>query len=63
MVAVQTGVYGADRESAVLVKPTAVAPPRGVDEINELRYTPEDAPAFVQHFVLRFALGANAGIG
>jgi acyl-CoA thioesterase len=59
VVAVQTGVYGADRESAVLVKPSPVAPPRGVDEINELRYTPDQAPAFVQHFALRFALGAK----
>lgn len=59
VVAVQTGVYGADRESAVLVKPTPVDPPRGVDEINELRYTPDQAPAFVQHFALRFALGAK----
>jgi acyl-CoA thioesterase len=59
VVAVQTGVYGADRESAVLVKPTPVDPPRGVDEINELRYTPDQAPAFVQHFNLRFALGAK----
>jgi acyl-CoA thioesterase len=59
VVAVQTGVYGADRESAVLVKPIAVTPPRGVDEINELRYAPDRAPAFVQHFALRFALGAK----
>ena len=47
VVAVQTGVYGADRESAVLVKPTAVAPPCGVDEIGEVRYVPEQLPAFV----------------
>jgi acyl-CoA thioesterase len=59
IVAVQTGVYGMDRESAVLVKPTPVDPPRSVDDINELRYTPELAPAFVQHFALRFALGAK----
>lgn len=59
VVAVQTGVYGADRESAVLVKPTPVDPPRGVDEIDELRYTPDQAPAFVQHFGLRFAVGAK----
>src|ERR1044072_3589590 len=31
-VAVQTGVYGPDRESAVIVKRSAVVPPRGVDE-------------------------------
>jgi len=59
VVAVQTGVYGSDRESAVLVKPAPVDPPRGVDEINELRYAPDRAPAFVQHFALRFAVGAK----
>jgi acyl-CoA thioesterase len=59
VVAVQVGVYGGDRESAVLVKPTPVDPPRGVDEINELRYTSERAPAFIQHFALRFAVGAK----
>lgn len=59
VVAVQTGVYGADRESAVLVKPTPVDPPPGVHEIDELRYTPDNAPAFVQHFALRFAVGAQ----
>lgn len=59
LVALQTGVYGADRESAVLVKPTPVDPPRKVDEINELRYAPEQLPAFVQHFALRFAVGAK----
>ena len=59
VVAVQTGVYGMDRESAVLVKPGAVDPPRSVDGINELRYTPEHTPAFVQHFALRFAMGAK----
>lgn len=59
VVAVQTGVYGADRESAVLVKPTPVDPPYKVEHIDELRYAPEQLPAFVQHFVLRFALGAK----
>src|SRR5688572_5267833 len=55
VVAVQVGVYGADRESAVLVKPTPIDPPLEVDEVNELRYVPDVAPAFVQHFALRFA--------
>lgn len=57
--AVQTGVYGMDRESAVLVKPTAVDPPRKVDEITEVRFDPERAPPFVQHFALRWAQGAK----
>jgi acyl-CoA thioesterase len=59
VVAVQVGVYGMDRETAVLVKPAPVVPPRGVDDINELRYTPEQTPAFIQHFALRFAVGAK----
>ena len=57
--ALQVGVYGMDRESAVLVKPTPVEPPRKVDEINELRHAPERTPAFIQHFALRFAQGAK----
>jgi acyl-CoA thioesterase len=63
VVAVQTGVYGSDRESAVLVKPTAIEPPRKVEDINELRYTPEHLPAFVQHFAMRFAVGAKPFTG
>jgi acyl-CoA thioesterase len=57
--AVQVGVYGMDRESAVLVKPAAIAPPRRVDEINEIRYLPDRFPAFVQHFAMRVAQGAK----
>ncbi len=63
VVAVQTGVYGSDRESAVLVKPAAVDSPRKVEDINELRYTPEHLPAFVQHFAMRFAVGAKPFTG
>lgn len=57
--AIQVGVYGMDRESAVLVKPAAIDPPRPVNEINEIRYSPERFPAFVQHFALRYAMGAK----
>jgi acyl-CoA thioesterase len=59
VVAVQVGVYGMDRESAVLVKPEAAQPPRTVEEINEIRYSPEKSPAFIQHFALRVAQGAK----
>lgn len=59
VVAVQTGVYASDRESAVLVKPTPTDPVRPVDEVEELRYTPGLAPAFMQHFELRFAVAAR----
>lgn len=59
VVAVQVGVYGMDRESAVLVKPAAVDPPRRVEEINEVRWSPDRFPAFVQHFAMRWALGAK----
>ncbi|HEY0684348.1 MAG TPA: thioesterase family protein [Steroidobacter sp.] len=57
--AVQVGVYGMDRESAVLVKPAVIDPPRKVDEINEVRFDPERLPPFVQHFALRWAQGAK----
>ncbi len=57
--AVQVGVYGMDRESAVLVKPATTASSRKVEEINEVRYSPDRFPAFVQHFALRWALGAK----
>ncbi|HEY5757322.1 MAG TPA: thioesterase family protein [Steroidobacter sp.] len=59
VVAVQVGVYGMDRESAVLVKPEAAVSPRSVDEINEIRYSAEKSPAFIQHFALRVAQGAK----
>src|SRR5262245_26453994 len=36
IVATQVGVYGAGRESAVQVRPPAVAAPRGIDEIREV---------------------------
>lgn len=61
--AVQVGVYGVERESAVLVKPAAIEPPRRVDEINEVRYTPERFPQFVQHFGMRWAQGAKPFTG
>lgn len=61
--AVQVGVYGMERASAVLVKPTAVDPPRKVDDINEVRYDPERAPPFVQHFAMRWAQGAKPFTG
>lgn len=63
VVAVQVGVYGMDRESAVLVKPTAVDPPRKIEDITEVRYSPDRFPAFVQHFAMRWALGAKPFTG
>jgi acyl-CoA thioesterase len=57
--AVQVGVYGMARESAVVVKPASIDPPRKVEDINEMRFSPERAPAFVQHFALRWAEGAK----
>ena len=59
LVAMQVGVYGMDRESAVLVKPTPVAPPCKAEDVKELRFDPERTPAFVRHFALRFAEGAK----
>lgn len=63
VVAVQVGVYGMNRESAVLVKPEAVESPRKLEEINEIRYSPEKSPAFIQHFALRVAQGAKPFTG
>jgi hypothetical protein len=58
--AVQVGVYGMSRESAVLVKPPTVEPPRKVEELSDMRFMPErGAPQFVQHFALRWAEGAR----
>jgi acyl-CoA thioesterase len=59
VVATQVGVYGLGRSSVVTVKPTAVAAPRDVEEINEVRYQPGRAPPFVQHFAIRWAQGAR----
>lgn len=57
IVATQVGVYGAGRESAVRVRPSAVPSPRGIDEIREVRFKPGFAPSFVQHFAIRWAEG------
>jgi acyl-CoA thioesterase len=58
--AVQVGVYGMSRESAVLVKPPTIEPPRKVEELTDMRFMPErGAPQFVQHFALRWAEGAR----
>jgi len=54
----QIGVYGAARSSVVSVKPQVGAAPRKIEEINEVRYQPERAPPFLQHFALRWSQGA-----
>jgi len=59
VVATQIGVYGSPRPSVVIHKPAAVPAPRAVDEINEMRFQPDRAPAFVQHFALRWAEGGK----
>lgn len=58
VVATQVGVYGAARPSVVRVRPTTVTTARQVDEIREVRFKPGLAPAFVQHFAIRWAEGA-----
>jgi hypothetical protein len=57
--AIQVGVYGLARPSIVTVKPQVTAPPRRIDEINEMRFQPERSPPFLQHFAHRWALGAR----
>ena len=57
--ATQVGVYGGARPSAALLKRQASAAPRSVDEIDEVRFAPERAPPFLQHFAQRYAQGAK----
>jgi acyl-CoA thioesterase len=57
------GVYGMARKSAVSVRPAAVTAARDVESINEVRFQPDKAPPFVQHFALRWAQGARPFTG
>jgi acyl-CoA thioesterase len=57
--AIQVGVYGLARPSIVTVTPSVTAAPRKIEEINEVRFQPERAPPFLQHFAHRWALGAK----
>jgi acyl-CoA thioesterase len=59
--AVQVGVYGIARESAVIVKPAAGVSPRTVDELHDVRPPPQ--VPFVQHFSIRWAEGAKPFTG
>jgi acyl-CoA thioesterase len=59
--AVQVGVYGIARESAVIVKPAAGVSPRNVDELHDVRPPPQ--VPFVQHFSIRWAEGAKPFTG
>lgn len=53
------GVYGGARTSAVSVKLPVVAASRKVEDINEVRFQPDKAPPFLQHFAMRWAHGAK----
>lgn len=59
--AVQVGVYGGARPSAVLVKAPPPPPaPRQLEDLTDMRFQPErGSPAFVQHFAIRWAQGAK----
>ena len=57
IVATQVGVYGAARASVVKIRPPVVSAARQIDDIREVRYKPGFAPAFVQHFAMRWAEG------
>jgi acyl-CoA thioesterase len=59
VVATLVGVYGSPRSSVVAYKPAPIPAPRGVDEINEMRYQADRNPAFVQHFAVRWAEGSK----
>lgn len=55
--AVQVGVYGAERDSAVKVELAPTPSPRALEDINEVRFPIEGAPRFLQHFAVRWAEG------
>jgi acyl-CoA thioesterase len=55
--AIQVGVYGMERESAVIVKPAAGFAPRNVEELQDVR--PSSYVPFIQHFGIRWAQGAK----
>jgi acyl-CoA thioesterase len=59
VVAIQVGVYGLARQSIVSITPPVPPSPRKLEEINEMRFTPERSPPFLQHFAHRWALGAK----
>ena len=59
VVAIQVGVYGLARGSQITIRPPVVEAPRKIEEINEVRFQPERAPPFLQHFAHRWARGAK----
>jgi hypothetical protein len=57
--AIQVGVYGLARPSLITARPPVTEAPRKIEEINEVRFQPERAPPFLQHFAHRWAKGAK----
>jgi len=57
VVATQVGVYGAARDSAVNVRPAPLPAARPVTDLRDVGYKPGLAPAFVQHFAVRWSEG------
>src|SRR5262245_41703148 len=58
VMAIQLGVYGTGRPSAVTVRPEPVIPPRPLEVLRDVRYQPGRAPEFFQHFAVRWSQGA-----
>lgn len=59
--AMQVGIYGTARESAVLIKPAAGVSPRDVEGLHDTR--PHELVPFIQHFGIRWAEGAKPFTG
>jgi acyl-CoA thioesterase len=58
--ATMTGVYGAARETAVVIRPDAPQPAPAVEHLPESVFKPElGFPSFLQHFELRWAEGTR----
>jgi acyl-CoA hydrolase len=57
--AILVSVYGLGRPSTIAVTPPVTAAPRKIEEINEVRFQPERAPPFLQHFAHRWSKGAK----
>jgi len=57
IVATQVGVYGSARTSAVNLRPAVGLPARPVEQLRDVGYKPGLAPAFLQHFAVRWSEG------
>lgn len=59
LAATMIGIYGLARSTSVRIAPAAAESARGVDELDDSLPPPVGAPAFLQHFALRWAEGTR----